>query len=422
MSFEKVCVIGLGYVGLPTAAAIATQRISVVGVDVNQQAVDTINRGKIHIVEPELDVAVQATVTRGFLKAATEPEASDAFLIAVPTPFTGNNEPDLSYIEQAARKIAPVLARGNLVILESTSPVGATEQLAAWLAEERSDLTFPATHGEGSDIRVAHCPERVLPGKVMFEIVNNDRVIGGLTPRCTQVARELYESFVRGECVETNARTAELCKLTENASRDVGIAFANELSIVCDELGVDVWELISLANRHPRIDILQPGPGVGGHCIPVDPWFIISQLRQQTPLMQAARAVNNGKPDWVRAKVQAAIDRFLEQNPGKKIEDVTIACFGLAFKPDIDDLRESPALRIARDLADQHPGTVLGIEPNISALPESCEGSRLRLETTEQALLIADVYVLLVDHREFKRFNPTRVGKATVDTRGVWLP
>ena len=420
MNLDKVCVVGLGYIGLPTAAAIATQRIEVVGVDINQEAVDTINQGRIHIVEPELDVAVQAAVTRGYLKASLTPEKADAFLIAVPTPFKDEHEPDLSYIHSAAKAIAPHLEKGNLVILESTSPVGTTEQLSAWLQTERPDLTFPHDSGEASDIRVAHCPERVLPGRVMFELAGNDRVIGGITPKCAASAKVLYETFVRAECIESDSKTAELCKLTENASRDVSIAFANELSIVCDRLKIDVWELIKLANRHPRINILQPGPGVGGHCIAVDPWFIISQSPDQTPLMQAARKVNEQKPSWVLEKVDAAIEQYLEANQGKSLSDITIACFGLAFKADIDDLRESPAMLITQSIAERHSGRVIGIEPNISELPETIDG--FTLESTEQALLTADVYVLLVDHREFKNFNPASAGKTTVDTRGIWLP
>src|SRR5690606_30253527 len=267
-----VSIIGLGYIGLPTAAMFASRKVRVIGVDINAEAVATINRGEIHIVEPDLDIAVRAAVTEGYLRATTEPEPADAFLIAVPTPFKGDNhEPDLSYIESAARAVAPVLRPGNLVVLESTSPVGATEQMAEWLAGARPDLSFPQTAGEDSDIRIAHCPERVLPGKVMQELIHNDRVIGGMTPRCSDAAVALYKRFVEGECVVTNARTAEMAKLTENSFRDVNIAFANELSIICDKLGIDVWELIALANRHPRVNILQPGPGVGGHCIAVDP-------------------------------------------------------------------------------------------------------------------------------------------------------
>ena len=420
MKINKASVIGLGYIGLPTAAALATQKISVLGIDVNKSAVDTINQGKIHIVEPELDVAVQAAVTRGYLQASLTPEPADAFLIAVPTPFIDDHEPDLSYIEKAARSIAPVLKKGDLVILESTSPVGTTDKLSHWLEAERSDLTFPHSRGESSDIRIAHCPERVLPGQVMYELVHNDRVIGGITPRCTEAARGLYEKFVRGECVETDAKTAEMCKLTENAARDVNIAFANELSVICDRTGIDVWELIQLANRHPRINILQPGPGVGGHCIAVDPWFIISQSRDATPLMQAARNINDNKPEWVIQKVNDSVQQILKDAPDKTISDITIACFGLAFKADIDDLRESPAMRIAESLAASHPGAVLGIEPNISELPDSVATSALTFESTEQALLTADVYLLLVDHRQFRRFNPSRAGKVVVDTRGIW--
>ncbi|MFT4712697.1 MAG: UDP-N-acetyl-D-mannosaminuronic acid dehydrogenase [Candidatus Azotimanducaceae bacterium] len=422
MKFKNASVIGLGYIGLPTAAALATQKISVLGIDVNEAAVATINQGKIHIVEPELDVAVHAAVTRGYLRASLIPEPADAFLIAVPTPFKDDHEPDLTYIQEAAKSIAPVLKKGDLVILESTSPVGTTEKLSIWLEAERPDLTFPHSSGESSDIRVAHCPERVLPGQVMYELVHNDRVIGGITPKCTEAAKNLYQTFVRGECVETDAKTAEMCKLTENAARDVSIAFANELSVVCDATGIDVWELIQLANRHPRINILQPGPGVGGHCIAVDPWFIISQSRDKTPLMQAARAINDNKPNWVIEKVQASVENILANNPNKTPETITIACFGLAFKADIDDLRESPALRIAQTLAETHHGTVLGIEPNISELPDNLASSKLKLESTEQALLTADVYLLLVDHREFRRFNPSSAGKVVVDTRGIWIP
>ena len=281
MNFKTISIIGLGYIGLPTAAVFASRKIKVIGVDVNQKTVDTINRGQIHIVEPDLDMVVHAAVTEGYLRATTQPEPADVFLVAVPTPFKGDHEPDLAYIEAASKSIAPVLKRGDLVILESTSPMGATEQMAAWMAESRPDLTFPQGHGEDSDIRVAHCPERVLPGHVLRELVQNDRVIGGMTPRCSAAAAALYKIFVRGECVITDARTAEMCKLTENSFRDVNIAFANELSIICDKLGINVWELIKMANRHPRVNILQPGPGVGGHCIAVDPWFIVSAAPEE---------------------------------------------------------------------------------------------------------------------------------------------
>lgn len=421
MEFATISVIGLGYIGLPTAAAFASRRKKVIGVDVNPHAVNTINKGEIHIIEPELDIVVRATVTEGYLRATMKAEPADAFLIAVPTPFKENHEPDLSYIQSAANTVAPVLQKGNLVILESTSPVGATEQLADWLAELRPDLSFPQQAGEASDIRVAHCPERVLPGRVMHELITNDRVIGGMTPKCSLAAVELYKTFVQGECVVTNARTAEMCKLTENASRDVSIAFANELSIICNELDINVWELISLANRHPRVNILQPGPGVGGHCIAVDPWFIISRTPEQAKLMHAARKVNDYKPHWVVKRVQEAIANHLEQHPGKTAQEIVIACFGLAFKADIDDLRESPALEITLELATNHPRAILAVEPNIKALPEKLEGKNIQLVTAGDAIAKADILVMLVEHRLFKALEITsNSGKIVIDTKGIW--
>jgi len=420
MPFETISVVGLGYIGLPTAAVFASRKKKVIGVDVNQRAVDTINRGEIHIVEPDLDMVVHAAVTEGYLRATTKAEPADAFLIAVPTPFKDDHEPDLSYIESASKAIAPVLKKGDLVILESTSPVGATEQMAAWLAEARPDLSFPQTHGEDSDIRVAHCPERVLPGHVLRELVQNDRVIGGMTAKCSEAAVRLYKTFVEGECVITNARTAEMCKLTENSFRDVNIAFANELSIICDKLDINVWELIRLANRHPRVNILQPGPGVGGHCIAVDPWFIVSTTPEQARLIRTAREVNDSKPQWVLDKVKLAVAEFLLANPEKTAKEVTIACFGLAFKPDIDDLRESPAVAIAQQVVAIHPGPVLAVEPNIEELPSKLAG-KLGLSNIEAALAEADVVVLLVDHKEFKEIPASILAShRVVDTRGVW--
>ena len=421
MSFETISVIGLGYIGLPTAAMFASRKKKVIGVDVNESAVNTINRGEIHIVEPELDVLVQAAVSQGYLKATLTPEPADAFLIAVPTPFLPCDkgeipEPDLKYIKSAVNAIAPVLKKGDLVILESTSPVGATEQMADWLAEARSDLTFPQAKGEESDIRIAHCPERVLPGHVVRELVENDRVIGGLTPKCSQQAVELYKTFVEADCVITNARTAEMAKLTENSCRDVQIAFANELSVICDELNIDVWELISLANRHPRINILQPGPGVGGHCIAVDPWFIVSKTPELAQLIHIARKVNDSKPEWVINKVKIAIADFLQANPDKTAKDVTIACYGLAFKPDIDDLRESPSISIVQKIGESHQGRMLVVEPNISSI----EGSWLNLVSSEQANKEADIAVLLVDHKEFKEQGCPAI-KLIVDTKGIWV-
>jgi UDP-N-acetyl-D-mannosaminuronic acid dehydrogenase len=420
MSFKTISIIGLGYIGLPTAAVFASRKKRVIGVDVNQKAVDIINRGQIHIVEPELDIIVHAAVSGGYLRATTTPEPADAFLIAVPTPFKDGHQPDLDYIESASRSIAPVLKKGDLVILESTSPVGATEQMAAWLADTRPDLTFPQTHGEASDIRVAHCPERVLPGHVLRELVQNDRVIGGMTPKCSEAAVQLYKIFVEGDCVITNARTAEMCKLTENSFRDVNIAFANELSIICDKLDINVWELIRLANRHPRVNILQPGPGVGGHCIAVDPWFIVSKNPDEARLIRAAREVNDSKPEWVLNKVTVAIAEHLQAHPGKTARDVTIACFGLAFKPDIDDLRESPALEIVSHIAEGHLGAVWAVEPHIESLPASLVG-RCHLKTVEEAKTAADILVLLVDHKVFKEFPVYLLkNKTVVDTRGIW--
>lgn len=418
--FKTISVVGLGYIGLPTAAVFASRKIKVIGVDVNTVAVETINRGEIHIVEPDLDMVVHAAVTEGYLRATCMPEPADAFLIAVPTPFKADHEPDLSYIESACKAIAPVLKAGDLVILESTSPVGATEQMSKWLAEIRNDLTFPQTHGEASDIRVAHCPERVLPGHVLRELVQNDRVIGGMSAKCSNAAVSLYKLFVEGECIVTNARTAEMCKLTENSFRDVNIAFANELSMIADKLNIDVWGLIALANRHPRVNILQPGPGVGGHCIAVDPWFIVSSTPDLAKLIRCAREVNDSKPEWVISKVQIAVAEHLQANPDKSAKDVTIACFGLAFKPDIDDLRESPSVGITLALAKKHPGRVLAVEPNIERLPESLTNS-VELNSADSALHEADIVVLLVDHKAFKGIPRSQLEtRQIIDTRGIF--
>lgn len=399
--FRTVSIIGLGYIGLPTAAMFASRKVKVIGVDVNQHAVDTVNKGQIHIVEPELDMIVSAAVSQGYLRASNKPESADAFLIAVPTPFMGDHEPDLRFVEAAAMSIAPVLKKGDLVILESTSPVGTTEQMADWLSKARPDLSFPQQKGEEADINIAYCPERVLPGKVVKELVNNDRVIGGMTPRCSQRSIALYKIFVEAECIETNVRTAEMCKLTENSFRDVNIAFANELSIICDKLGINVWELIRLANRHPRVNVLKPGPGVGGHCIAVDPWFIVSKTPGEARLIRIAREVNDAKPHWVLEKVKLALAEYLQANIHTTAKDVTIACFGLAFKPDIDDLRESPALEIASMLSRQHPGETLIVEPLISKLPHSLSDHAQLVSATE-ALAKAHIVIFLVGHKAFK--------------------
>ncbi|MGC0896214.1 UDP-N-acetyl-D-mannosamine dehydrogenase [Pantoea agglomerans] len=418
MSFETISVIGLGYIGLPTAAVFASKGKKVVGVDINARAVETINRGAIHIVEPDLDQVVHAAVTRGDLRATTQLEAADAFLIAVPTPFKDEHQPDLRFVKAAAESIAPVLKKGDLVILESTSPVGSTEQMADWLAAARPDLRFPQ-HGDTPDIFVAYCPERVLPGQVMVELINNDRVIGGMTPACSARASELYRLFLKGECVETNARTAEMCKLTENSFRDVNIAFANELSLICADQGINVWELIALANRHPRVNILQPGPGVGGHCIAVDPWFIVAQNPELARLIRTAREVNDAKPQWVLDQVKTALADCLTQT-GKRASDITIACFGLAFKPNIDDLRESPAVGVAQKIAEWHSGTTWVVEPHIEQLADALADKAV-LVSAGQALEQADILVMLVDHRAFRAIDGASVQQNwIVDTKGVW--
>jgi UDP-N-acetyl-D-mannosaminuronic acid dehydrogenase len=417
LSFKTVSVIGLGYIGLPTAAVIASRGIKVIGVDVNQKAVDTINAGEIHIVEPDLDIVVRGVVSTGNLRATTIPEPAEAFMIAVPTPFhhskDGSHKPNLDYIKSATFAIAPVLEKGNLVILESTSPVGATEQMAEWLAEARPDLSFPQDKGDAADINVAHCPERVLPGYVLQELVSNDRVIGGMSKTCSERAVELYNTFVRGECIITNARTAEMAKLTENSFRDVNIAFANELSVISDKLKINVWELIKLANRHPRVNILSPGPGVGGHCIAVDPWFIVDSCPEEANIIRQARLTNDAKPFYVIDKIIEAADQFKKP---------VIACLGLAFKADIDDLRESPALQIVEELAKINIGEIIAVEPNISdsEMPKSLVEGKVELASLESALDKANVVVVLVDHKEFKAADAGQfAAKVVIDTRGI---
>ncbi|MGF6754862.1 UDP-N-acetyl-D-mannosamine dehydrogenase [Paraburkholderia sp. GAS42] len=409
-NIRSVSMIGLGYIGLPTATVIASRGIKVFGVDVRQHVVDTINRGEIHIIEPDLDQLVHRVVNDGLLVASTTPQSADAFMIAVPTPFKGDHEPDLAYVEAAAKSIAPVLAAGNLVILESTSPVGATEKMARWLAEARPDLTFPHQAGEDAQVQLAYCPERVLPGHILRELVANDRIVGGMTERAAEAAAGLYRTFVEGECLKTDARTAEMAKLTENAFRDVNIAFANELSLICDRLKINVWELIRLANHHPRVNILQPGPGVGGHCIAVDPWFIVDSAPAEARIIRTAREVNDGKPGYV-------VDKVREAARGKT--DPVIACLGLAFKANIDDLRESPSVEITRRLAESGMGRILAVEPHVDALPKELHDG-VELVALEAALEQADVIVLLVDHEQFKRVSWSSItGKAIIDTRGI---
>ena len=411
--FNTISMICMGYIGLPTATLFASRRRKVIGVDVSQHAVDTINRGEIHIVEPELDMLVQAAVTSGYLRATTKPEPAEAFLIAVPTPFTDGHKPDLSYIEAAARSIAPVLQKGNLVILESTSPVGTTEKLAEWLAAERPDLSFPQQRAETADIQIAYCPERVLPGRVVHELVDNDRVIGGMTRTATFMAAALYKTFVQGDLVETNARTAEMCKLTENSFRDVNIAFANELSIICGKLDINVWELISLANRHPRVSILQPGAGVGGHCIAVDPWFIVDTTPDEARIIRTAREVNDHKPHWVMEQVKTRIADVLATNPQRSMASIKVACLGLAFKPNIDDLRESPALEIAQHIAGLGCQTMV-VEHHIKTLPASLQKPNIELHTFEDAMAQSDVVCVLVKHSLFVKSKEAVAARAQV--------
>lgn len=398
--FDRISMIGLGYIGLPTAALFAARGVEVIGVDVSPKVVETINAGKIHIVEPELDGIVHKAVTDGKLRATLEAEPAEAFVIAVPTPFKEGYEPDLSYIQSAANMIAPVLKAGDLVVLESTSPIGATEQMAAWLAEARRDLSFPQDAGNEADVQVAHCPERVLPGHVVRELVENDRIIGGMTERASELAIAMYKKVVQGDCIVTDAKTAEMCKLTENSSRDVQIAFANELSVICDKFDIDVWELISLANRHPRVNILQPGAGVGGHCIAVDPWFIVASAPEEAKLIRAARDGNDGKPKWVMQKVRDAVMDVLAADPSRAMADIKVACLGLAFKPDIDDLRESPALGITAELS-KLGCQVLAVEPHIEALPGNLGEGGIELAELEAALAAADVACVLVKHSAF---------------------
>ncbi len=414
-SFGRIAVVGLGYIGLPTAAIFAENGVDVVGVDVNPRVVATINAGRPHFGEPNLDALVRRVVEIGKLRATTTVEPAGAFIIAVPTPLRGHgpeSTPDLSFTEDAARAIAPVLAAGNLVILESTAPVGTTEHIATIMAELRPDLSFPHQRGELADVQVAHCPERVLPGRILEEVVNNARVIGGMTRRCGQRALTLYKIVVRGECRVTNARTAELAKLTENAYRDVNIAFANELSLICDRLRINVWELIGLANLHPRVDILNPGPGVGGHCIAVDPWFIVATNPRETTLIRAARAINDAKPGFVVAKVRER---------AAALKHPVIACLGLSYKKDVDDLRESPAIEIVRQLAEEDIGELLIVEPHISQLPVELADRGLRLHDFDHALERANLVLLLADHMSFQHVDRDVLkDKFVIDTRGVW--
>ncbi len=409
---HQVAVIGLGYIGLPTAALLASYGWSVCGVDVSQRVVDTVNAGGVHIEERDLDKLVQEAIAAQTLVASTEVPTASFYMIAVPTPLGPDNAPDISYVEAAARAIAPKILPGACVIVESTSPIGTTEQVAAIISKMRPDLVVPKNGSdEEADIALAYCPERVLPGRIVNELVHNDRVIGGVTPACAERAAVLYTSFVKGDCLYTTARVAETVKLVENSFRDVNIAFANELSMIADLMEVDVWEVIRLANRHPRVNILQPGPGVGGHCIAVDPWFLVAAAPSTARLVKTAREVNDHKAIHTEGKIRA----LLNAAPGGKV-----ALLGLAFKPDIDDFRESPALEIAEALAHTHGDRVLVVEPFADELPKAFDSTGAQLVTLDAGLRQAEIVVVLVDHTAFKHLGSADLaGKLVFDTRGM---
>jgi UDP-N-acetyl-D-mannosaminuronic acid dehydrogenase len=409
---HQVAVIGLGYIGLPTAALLASYGWNVCGVDVSERVVETVNAGGVHIEERDLDKLVHDAITAKTLVASTEVPTASFYMIAVPTPLGDNNAPDISYVEAAARAIAPKILPGACVIVESTSPVGTTERVADIIADARPDLVVPRDgSNEEADIALAYCPERVLPGRIVNELVHNDRVIGGVTSACAERAAVLYTSFVKGDCLYTTARVAETVKLVENSFRDVNIAFANELSMIADVIGVDVWDVIRLANRHPRVNILQPGPGVGGHCIAVDPWFLVSGAPQAARLVRTAREVNDHKAVHTEAKIRA----LLEAAPEGKV-----ALLGLAFKPDIDDFRESPALEIAEALAHTHGDRILLVEPFTEDMPACLADTGAQLVTLDAALRKAEIVVVLVDHTAFKHLGPEDLsGKLVFDTRGM---
>lgn len=410
----SVAVVGLGYIGLPTAVALATRGLDVIGVDVNEATVKAVSNGEVPFAEPDLAVAVSGAVSMGRLTATTEMPHADAYIIAVPTPFLDDHEADMSYVRSAIESVAPCLRGGEVVVLESTSPPGSTETISRWLADLRPDLTLPHSSEGVPDVYVAHCPERVLPGRIMIEMVTNDRVVGGVTARCAEKAAAIYRVFTQGEILLSDAASAEMAKLVENAYRDVNIAFANELSLISDHLLLDVWEVIRLANHHPRVNVLTPGPGVGGHCIAVDPWFIVGAAPELAKLIRTAREVNDHKPSHVASQVVSKTHRF---------KDPKVACLGLAYKANVDDMRESPAIDIVLRIASALPDvTIMVAEPFVSQLPSMvAHRANVQLRTAVEAIEEADIVVLLVDHDHFKSLSRSRLsGKVVYDTRGLW--
>ena len=412
-----VSILGLGYIGLPTAAIVASKNIKVLGVDINKDIVDLINEGRTHISEPELEGLVKNSVNSKQLVVSTKIQKADVFIIAVPTPFKKDNKPDLSFVKSACEEISTVLKKGDLVILESTCPVGATEKVREWLQNKRKDLTFPDIKNSNiqHDISIAHSPERVLPGNVIEELVKNDRIIGGLTPKCSEKALSFYKIFVEGDCVVTDSRTAELCKLVENSFRDLNIAFANEVSLICDNLEINVWDLINLANKHPRVEILNPGPGVGGHCLAVDPWFIVDTSPEHSKLIKTARQVNDSKPEFILKKLKGAVSTLQ-----KEYSELKISIFGLAFKPNVSDLRESPALKIALEIKEMGFDKLLLVEPNLTELPQVLNSDQTFLVNSEFALSEADIVLILVGHESFKGIKLEALkNKQIIDSIGL---
>ena len=409
-----VAVIGLGYIGLPTAVVLASRGVRVIGVDLNPVTVERVGRGEIPFFEPDLATSLSGAVALGNISATMETPVADAYIIAVPTPITPDEQADMSHVFAAAAALAPQLRPGAIVVLESTSPPGTTEELSRTLAAARPDLTFPDDVNDSPDIYIAHCPERVLPGRLMVELVENNRVIGGLTPECAERAAEIYRVFCRGEIQLSDATSAEMAKLAENSYRDVNIAYANELSMICDKLGLDVWEIIKMANHHPRVNILQPGPGVGGHCIAVDPWFLVGAAPEEAVLIRTARMVNDGKPLHVVQQIRKSAGRFREP---------VVACLGLSYKANVDDIRESPAVEIVAALAEQEPATtILVSDPMLSRLPASLASfPNLTLVKAQDAIAAADIVALLVDHNQFRTLSRKLLeGKVVLDTRGIW--